>query len=59
MNVISKQLGNLISHKRIHAKDKPYQCDQCIYNISDPSNLTRHERVHTKEKPYKYDQCEI
>ena len=53
---------NLITHKRTHTGDKPYECDfeGCEYSTAYSHHLTTHIRTHTGEKPYEceFEGCE-
>ncbi|XP_031633957.1 zinc finger protein 717-like [Contarinia nasturtii] len=49
--------SNISSNRKIHAGEKPYQCDRCKKRFSCKKSLTMHMRTHTGEKPYQCDQC--
>ena len=43
---------NMTTHRRIHLKEKPYECEICKTTFSRTNALDKHERIHTGEKPY-------
>ena len=51
--------NNLIRHMRMHAGEKPYNCNKCDMNFLNKSNLISHMRTHAVKKPYHRNQCFI
>nr|XP_034963405.1 zinc finger and SCAN domain-containing protein 31-like isoform X1 [Zootoca vivipara] len=49
--------AELLTHKRIHAGEKPYECLDCGRSFSYQSRLITHKKMHTGEKPYKCPDC--
>ena len=43
--------NNLISHIRMHAGEKPYNCNECDMTFSNNSKLISHMRTHPVKKP--------
>ena len=43
---------------RIHANEKPYECDVCEMKFRHSNNLKVHMRIHANEKPYECEVCE-
>lgn len=49
---------HLKNHQKIHALDKPFQCEMCSNKYTNQGNLDRHIRVfHNKEKRYHCTEC--
>ncbi|NXR31132.1 ZN572 protein, partial [Zosterops hypoxanthus] len=46
-----KQKSNLITHQRIHARERPYKCPQCGKSFSLSSALIKHQQRHHQESP--------
>ena len=46
------------NHKRIHSKERPFECKQCEKKFTQSHNLSIHKRIHTGVKPFKCDQCD-
>ena len=42
----------LNQHFKIHAGEKPYECDTCVKAVLQSSALNQHFKVHAGEKPY-------
>ncbi|XP_077496401.1 uncharacterized protein LOC144107271 [Amblyomma americanum] len=43
--------------QRIHAGERPYQCNHCNKAFIATEKLVEHFRIHTGEKPYECDHC--
>ncbi|XP_042858882.1 gastrula zinc finger protein XlCGF8.2DB-like [Penaeus japonicus] len=48
---------SLVSHMRVHTKEKFSTCNICNKHFSSKSYLVIHMRVHTKEKPFACNIC--
>ena len=48
----------MITHKRTHTGERPYECEICNQTFSQKTRLTEHVSIHTGEKPYECDICE-
>ena len=46
-----------MEHQRIHAEQKPYECDICQKSYFVKSSHTVHKKTHTGEKAYECDVC--
>ena len=53
----SKLASGMRTHLRIHARYRPFQCEECLDKFTDQSNLNRHKSIHKDAKPYKCDYC--
>ena len=51
------QYANLQSLHRVHAGEKPFQCEFCHKCFGRSSHLIRHHRIHTGEKPFQCEFC--
>ncbi|XP_019490319.1 PREDICTED: zinc finger protein 75D-like isoform X1 [Hipposideros armiger] len=45
-------------HRKGHAGEKPFKCQECEKGFRVSSDLIKHQRIHTEEKPYKCHQCD-
>ena len=54
----SQKKKNLILHKRIHTKERPYQCTQCDCAFSKTYILKRHMLKHLGEKSHICSLCD-
>ena len=43
--------------RRLHTKEKVYQCDVCDAKFAQSSNLKKHKVKHTSDRPYKCKMC--
>ena len=48
---------DLVRHKGIHTREKPYNCDICYYSTTRSNLLAEHQARHAGEKSYKRDVC--
>lgn len=50
-------LSNLKEHKRTHATDKTFTCDQCGKSFNTHRKLLKHKARHSGEKPHSCATC--
>lgn len=50
-------LSNLKEHKRTHATDKTFTCDQCGKSFNTHRKLLKHKARHAGEKPHSCATC--
>ncbi|XP_067321386.1 zinc finger protein 345-like [Anolis sagrei] len=49
--------SQLVRHKKVNTRKKPYQCKKCKKCFPWESSLLRHWSIHTGKKPYKCQEC--
>lgn len=49
--------SNLKEHKKNHAAEKVFTCDECGKSFNLPRKLVKHRIRHTGEKPYNCSVC--
>lgn len=49
--------GNLITHLRIHMKEKPYKCSECLLSFRQKQHLKDHMHIHTGARPFTCNFC--
>ena len=52
------QISSLELHKRIHGKEKLYNCTECSKSFLRADHLRSHSNVHTNEKPFSCSKCD-
>lgn len=51
--------GHILSHLRMHLKEKPFKCEICGMRFVQSSQLVVHTRTHTGAKPYPCQICKV
>uniref|UniRef100_A0A8D2M751 C2H2-type domain-containing protein n=1 Tax=Zonotrichia albicollis TaxID=44394 RepID=A0A8D2M751_ZONAL len=52
-----RRSSDLIKHKRIHTRERPYECDQCRKRFKHNPHLVMHRQIHTGERPHECEEC--
>ena len=48
----------LVKHKRIHSRERPFQCSECDKAFTQSSGLVSHMQTHTGEGPFQFDKTD-
>lgn len=57
LNLGFSNFSNLKEHKKNHAAEKVFTCDECGKSFNLPRKLVKHRIRHTGEKPYNCSVC--
>ncbi|KAK1329611.1 hypothetical protein QTO34_009793 [Cnephaeus nilssonii] len=52
-----RRILNLIQHRRIHTREKPYKCTDCGNFFSESTALIQHQSIHNGEKLHECSAC--
>ncbi|XP_045074372.1 zinc finger protein 883-like [Coregonus clupeaformis] len=56
-NTFSRSCDVMTHVRRVHNKERPFQCSCCGKRFFQKNSLTIHMRIHTGEKPYRCSDC--
>uniref|UniRef100_A0A4W5M0X6 C2H2-type domain-containing protein n=1 Tax=Hucho hucho TaxID=62062 RepID=A0A4W5M0X6_9TELE len=56
-NTFSRSCDVMSNLRRVHNKERPFQCSCCGKRFFQKNSLTIHMRMHTGEKPYHCSEC--
>ena len=52
------QSSHLMTHKKFHAGERPFECESCDKAFFQASDLKKHKRIHTGERPFQCELCD-